>query len=356
MSNLKLFYKNLKKNFENHEILLSKLQLEEKVLQGKVYTQKGYFNGNKIFVKWIVFSSENMIEKGIFNEIISLLHFQEHMNIVKFFGFTLPKPLVQLCQDSIYQSPDELETQRIGRIGLVLELAPYGSISDYLSEHFNISFERRIRWCLQLCQIFAYVHQANFVHCDIKPQNFLLFEDDVIKLCDFELSTKIDNEMETKLYSGTRPFSAPETRRKLDGNIAKGQYTFNSEIFSIGITIASILTGYSPCTEGSKTNYIQTVISESKYYNSEEFLIPKNYQNKIITILLSCINDIPSKRTSLNNLEYELNDILELEKMRLFQEDRRHPVSYILYYVLYNLFIFYILYLLFRKKLISLFI
>lgn len=30
-----------------------------------------------------------------------------------------------------------------------------------------------------------YIHQKNFIHCDLKIENLLFYETDIIKLCDF---------------------------------------------------------------------------------------------------------------------------------------------------------------------------
>eukprot|EP00928_Gymnodinium_smaydae_P038958 TRINITY_DN26737_c0_g2_i1.p1 TRINITY_DN26737_c0_g2~~TRINITY_DN26737_c0_g2_i1.p1 ORF type:complete len:700 (-),score=155.08 TRINITY_DN26737_c0_g2_i1:127-2226(-) len=74
--------------------------------------------------------------------------------------------------------------------------------------------EPQVRWAMrQLMSALAAVHAAGFVHCDVKPENLLLFarggpgNSPVLKLCDLGQATPAG---EVESYVGTRWYRAPE--------------------------------------------------------------------------------------------------------------------------------------------------
>eukprot|EP00747_Dinoflagellata_sp_TGD_P028622 gnl/TRDRNA2_/TRDRNA2_133380_c0_seq1.p1 gnl/TRDRNA2_/TRDRNA2_133380_c0~~gnl/TRDRNA2_/TRDRNA2_133380_c0_seq1.p1 ORF type:complete len:708 (-),score=98.22 gnl/TRDRNA2_/TRDRNA2_133380_c0_seq1:110-2233(-) len=74
--------------------------------------------------------------------------------------------------------------------------------------------EAQVRWAIrQLLNAIAVVHSAGFVHCDIKPENLLLFarggpcNSPILKLCDFGQATPSG---EVQSYVGTRWYRPPE--------------------------------------------------------------------------------------------------------------------------------------------------
>lgn len=59
----------------------------------------------------------------------------------------------------------------------------------YLKHHPTVlTMSQKIKWCGQLCQAVACLHQNHIIHGDIKTDNLLLMEDLSLKLADFTLS------------------------------------------------------------------------------------------------------------------------------------------------------------------------
>jgi len=83
-----------------------------------------------------------------------------------------------------------------------------------------------------------YLHSANIIHRDIKPQNALLNEDCGLKICDFGLSRPLSDEKSEDLteYVVTRHYRAPEIM------LSKHEYNKSVDIWSIGCTFGEILT------------------------------------------------------------------------------------------------------------------
>ncbi|MBM4030310.1 MAG: serine/threonine protein kinase [Planctomycetes bacterium] len=89
-----------------------------------------------------------------------------------------------------------------------------------------------------------YVHEQGLIHMDLKPENFLVSDEGVVKLTDFALATPAPKGWHRYLpgvrrIAGTRPYIAPETiRRKLPD--------FRTDIYSFGATLFELLTRRPP--------------------------------------------------------------------------------------------------------------
>ena len=83
----------------------------------------------------------------------------------------------------------------------------------------------------------AHAHSANVIHCDIKPDNFILFPDNRLKLTDFGFSKVAERTLRAS-GSGTVGYIAPEQ--------AVGRPKFQSDVFSLGLVIYELLSGYLP--------------------------------------------------------------------------------------------------------------
>lgn len=97
-----------------------------------------------------------------------------------------------------------------------------------------------------------YMHTQGWVHCDIKPDNFLVSRNGDVKVIDFTISQKIKKGLakwfsgKTKNISGTRSYMAPEQIRGLP-------LDQRSDIYSFGCVLYEMVAGKPPFT-GSTPN------------------------------------------------------------------------------------------------------
>lgn len=107
------------------------------------------------------------------------------------------------------------------------------------------SISQIIRYCALGLE---HMHQKGWVHCDVKPDNFLADEQANVKLIDFSIGTKAKVGGLASLFGGrpktirgTRSYMAPEQirRRNVDPR---------TDVYGFGCTIFELLSGKTPFT------------------------------------------------------------------------------------------------------------
>ncbi|MFM1557987.1 MAG: serine/threonine-protein kinase [Roseibacillus sp.] len=83
----------------------------------------------------------------------------------------------------------------------------------------------------------AVLHQQRILHCDIKPENFILFPGPSVRLADFGIA-RIANRTLNASGSGTLGYMAPEQ--------AMGKPSFRSDVFAMGLLLYRMLTKHLP--------------------------------------------------------------------------------------------------------------
>lgn len=99
------------------------------------------------------------------------------------------------------------------------------------------SFETTYEILTQLMEAVAHAHERGVIHCDIKPENILMFEDNRIRLADFGIA-KAAKKTIGGSGTGTVGYMAPEQ--------AMGKPSMRSDVFSIGLIAFRMLAGCWP--------------------------------------------------------------------------------------------------------------
>jgi serine/threonine-protein kinase len=134
--------------------------------------------------------------------------------------------------------PNILEIKNADFIDGVFTIAQplgVGSLCDRISR--RIRFSTRMAYVEQMLAGLAHAHERGIIHCDIKPDNMILFADGSLRLADFGIA-KFARKTVVGSASGSVGYMAPEQ--------AMGRPSARSDVFSAGLVIHQLLTGKLP--------------------------------------------------------------------------------------------------------------
>lgn len=131
---------------------------------------------------------------------------------------------------------------------LVMELINGTPIDHYCREN-DLEIRARLELFLQVCAAVQYAHQRLVIHRDLKPSNILVTRDGVPKLLDFGIAKILDPAAaaETTLVRPMTPeYASPE-------QIRGESITTATDVYSLGVVLYRVLTGFSPYPERTGT-------------------------------------------------------------------------------------------------------
>ncbi|EEB09831.1 mitogen-activated protein kinase ERK-A, putative [Pediculus humanus corporis] len=212
-----------------------------------------------------------------------------------------------------------------GRNCLAMEVGGE-SLGDLLEKRFENDLgpfppDIIIKVAYSIAKALNYLHnEKNILHGDIKPYNVVIknnFED--IKLCDFGVSIKLNDENITEKYVGTPIYSAPEC---IKGD--KKTITEKSDIFSFGLILWEMIALFPPHTEDlinknesalNSDDSLYTHVSDSEIeenYGTRPLLPPCELGSEykyVLELFYACTEQDPDKRPSASSIIDYINMI-----------------------------------------------
>ena len=147
--------------------------------------------------------------------------------------------------------------------------------------------EIAVDFLIQIFSAIDYLHSINIVHCDIKPENFVLKINKTkteLKLVDFgNIRRKPKDKERLNNFSGTREYMAPE---------ALENYGFNEKVdeWAAGVIMYNMLTGADPFSSDNDSDYKDNIrfkeikfeyIKNEKLRNLNKKLLNRFINNRI---------------------------------------------------------------------------
>jgi len=155
---------------------------------GKVHVAE--WRGTPVAIKRL-YANALTVNARLFEKEITTMRRLHHPKVVQFLGFAMSSETAGLC--------------------MVMELFGHGSIEDYIKRGNHVSWQTSIRWCADMAQSLAYIHNLkpdHIIHRDIKPGNFMLTDSLKVKLGDFgiaRLFDSADNKIKKQISAGKLP-------------------------------------------------------------------------------------------------------------------------------------------------------
>ncbi|XP_054804935.1 pto-interacting protein 1-like [Prosopis cineraria] len=179
---------------------------------------------------------------------------------------------------------------------LAYEYAPKGSLHDILHGRKGergahpgpvLSWARRVKIAVGAAKGLEYLHEkaeTHIIHRYIKSSNILLFDDDVSKIADFDLSNQAPDEV-ARVHStrvlGTFGYYAPEFAMT-------GDLTIKSDVYSFGVILLELLTGRKPVDhtlprgQQSLVTWATPKLSEDKVKQCVDARLQNDYPPKAV--------------------------------------------------------------------------
>ncbi|KAF5451320.1 hypothetical protein F2P56_026436 [Juglans regia] len=164
---------------------------------------------------------------------------------------TCPQVIRCLGDDHSVENGEEL-------YNLFLEYASHGSLADQLQNRGGSLPESDVRRCVKsVLKGLRDVHAKGFVHCDIKLQNILVFGNGAIKIADFGLAKKAEQEQSGEgnraEFRGTPLYMSPES-------VNDSEYESPADIWALGCAVVEMLTGKPAWNCGAEYNICKLLI------------------------------------------------------------------------------------------------
>ncbi|WP_282926072.1 serine/threonine-protein kinase [Helcococcus kunzii] len=146
----------------------------------------------------------------------------------------------KLDHPSLPRIVDIIDTEHV--IYIVMDYIEGESLDRILRYNGPQDEQIVIEWSKQICDVLNYLHSQNppIIYRDMKPGNVMVKPDGNIKIIDFGIAREYkDNKLTDTTVLGTKGYAAPE-------QYGKRQSDRRTDIYSLGMTMHSLLTGDDP--------------------------------------------------------------------------------------------------------------
>ena len=155
----------------------------------------------------------------------------------------------------------------------------------------------------QIIKGFLYLQEKNIAHRDIKPQNILLFPNNIYKIADFGEAKFIKNIAEQSTLRGSELFMSPLLYKGYKFNQKNVLHNpFKSDVFSLGYCLL-----YSMCLNLKVLEVVRDLSTmKTIIANINKYIVKNKYSDKLINLIYKMIDPDEDSRFDFEDLSLEL--------------------------------------------------
>lgn len=172
-------------------------------------------------------------------------------------------------------------------IYMIQEYCEGGELFDYILSKGHLNEMEAVDLFRQILTAIRYLHSSNTCHRDLKPENILFaYEGDnaPLKLIDFGLARMCENEYDLmSSQAGTPFYISPE--------ILKGSYGKSTDLWSAGVILYIMLSGYPPFYAENEAEILRKVRKGKFSFTGPEWRQVSENGKDLITKLLKANPD-----------------------------------------------------------------
>lgn len=178
---------------------------------------------------------------------------------------------------------------------MVLEMCKKGVVMKVgLEERAEPYEEEACRcWFRDMILGIEYLHAQGIIHRDIKPDNCLITEDDVLKIVDFGVSEMFEkqSDMATAKSAGSPAFMPPELCVAKHGTVSGRA----ADLWSMGVTLYCLRYGHIPFEKTGMLELYESIRSDDVCLDEEK---DKNFEDMMRRLL----EKDPERRITIDEL------------------------------------------------------
>lgn len=144
---------------------------------------------------------------------------------------------------------------------VAMELFNAMNLKQEVRDHFHRLLSDIDNTIMSCCEGLAFMHRKGWLHCDMKPDNYLINDKREVKLIDFSIAQKITKGgffsgwgKSSKAVAGTRSYMAPE-------QIRGKHLTVATDIYGLGCMMFELVSGKLPYTAGTPNELLSKHLS-----------------------------------------------------------------------------------------------
>lgn len=136
-------------------------------------------------------------------------------------------------------------------LAIIMEYLEGQNLAAYLHKQGRVEPKQLVEWILPVLDAINYAHQEGVIHRDIKPSNLFLTNQGIVKILDFGIAKLLRAD---KDYTKTRQVIGSPAYLSPEQIISPKNIDHRSDIYSLGVTLWTLLMGRHPYSEEEDTS------------------------------------------------------------------------------------------------------